>query len=526
MKKLVVILLTGLMVFSIFGCSGKKVDELDVCVGPEPATIDPALNSSVDGATLIIHAFEGLYKLDETGKSVPGQAASYTVSADGLTYTFKLRDDIKWSDGQKVTAKDFVYSWNRAIAPETAADYAYMFEAIKGYEDGKLDVTAVNDTTLQVVLNAPSQYFLELVAFPAYMPVRQDVVEKNPDGWALDPNTYICNGPYVLKEWSHDAYMLYDQNKNYYDVKSLGPKSIKFVLMDDDNAQLAAFQSGELKFIDSVPQDEIDALSSNAEFHKQGQLGTYYVCFNTQKAPFNNEKVREALSLVIDRNYIVAQIGKAGQIPAAAFVPSGLSDSDTTKDFRTVGGDYYSVDAAQYKANCDKARTLLSEAGYPNGAGFPTFEYLTNNGTGHIAIAEALQQMWKDELGINCTIATQEWNTFLETRKKGDYSVCRDGWLGDYNDPYTFLSLFVTGGGNNDAQWSNADFDSLISKIIVETDRNNRYKMMHEAEDILMGDNAIAPIYYYVDIFMLSSKVEEFYSSPLGFKYFMYATMN
>ena len=214
MKKLVVILLTGLMVFSIFGCSGKKVDELDVCVGPEPATIDPALNSSADGATLIIHAFEGLYKLDETGKSVPGQAASYTVSADGLTYTFKLRDDIKWSDGQKVTAKDFVYSWNRAIAPETAADYAYMFEAIKGYEDGKLDVTAVNDTTLQVVLNAPSQYFLELVAFPAYMPVRQDVVEKNPDGWALDPNTYICNGPYVLKEWSHDAYMLYDQNKN------------------------------------------------------------------------------------------------------------------------------------------------------------------------------------------------------------------------------------------------------------------------------------------------------------------------
>ncbi|MFA0816173.1 MAG: peptide ABC transporter substrate-binding protein [Anaerofustis sp.] len=526
MKKLVVILLTGLMVFSIFGCSGKKVDELDVCVGPEPATIDPALNSSVDGATLIIHAFEGLYKLDDTGKTVPGQAESYTVSSDGLTYTFKLRNDIKWSDGQAVTAKDFAYSWNRAIDPATAADYAYMFEPIKGYEDGKLDVTAVDNTTLQVVLTAPCQYFLELVAFPAYMPVRQDVVEANPDGWALDPSTYICNGPYVLKEWSHDSYMLYDQNQYYYDVKSLGPKSIKFVLMDDDNAQLAAFQSGELQMIDSVPQDEIDSLSSNPEFHKQGQLGTYYVAFNNQVAPFDNEKVREALSLVIDRNYIVEQIGKAGQLPAGAFVCSGLSDADTTKDFRTVGGDYYSVSAADYQANCDKARELLAEAGYPNGAGFPTFEYLTNNGTGHVAIAEALQQMWKDELGINCTISTQEWNTFLETRKKGDYQVCRDGWLGDYNDPYTFLSLFTSDSGNNDAQFHNADFDALISQIMTETDRDKRFQMMHEAEDILMNANAIAPIYYYVDIYMLSDKVEGFYSSPLGFKYFMYVTMN
>ena len=202
--------------------------------------------------------------------------------------------------------------------------------------------------------------------------------------------------------------------------------------------------------------DEIANLSENSDFYKKGQLGTYYVSFNTQEAPFDDPKVREALSLAIDRNYIAEKIGQAGQIPATSFVPIGMADADATKDFREVGGDYYPAGVEDYESNCEQARALLADAGYPNGEGFPVFTYIYNTNTGHQATAEALQQMWKEELNIDCTLESQEWNTFLETRKDGNYSVARDGWLGDYNDPITFLDLFVSTSGNNNAQWKNS----------------------------------------------------------------------
>ena len=533
MKKLLVILLASLMLFSVFGCKSSNVEELAVCVGSEPATIDPALNSAVDGATMLVHLFEGLYKLDETGMPVPGQATGYELSDDMLTYTFTLRDDIFWSDGEPVTAADFEYAWKRAADPATGADYGYMFEVIDGFsydEDINMAVTALDDLTLEVKVAAPCNYFLELVAFPTYFPVRQDIIEANMSNgeeiWATDPATYVCNGPYALTEWSHDSYILVSKNQEYYDVDNIGPETIKFVLMDDANAMLAAFKTGELLLIDDIPTDEIASYSEDPEFYKKGQLGTYYVSFNTEYAPFDDPMVREALSLVIDRNYIVEQIGQAGQIPATAFVPTGMSDADTTQDFRTVGGDYYSASATDYEANCEQARALLADAGYPDGAGFPVFTYLYNTSTGHQAIGEALQQMWKEELNIDCTLESQEWNTFLETRKDGNYQVARDGWLGDYNDPITFLDLFTSMSGNNNAQWKNADFDALIASVKVETDRATRYQMMHDAEDLLMGDSVVAPIYYYVDIYLLSDSVEGFYSSPFGYKYFMFCTVN
>ena len=533
MKKLLVILLAALMLFSLFGCTESNVEELAVCVGSEPATIDPALNSAVDGATMLVHLFEGLYKLDETGTPVPAQADSVAISDDMLTYTFTLRDDILWSDGEPVTAGDFEYAWKRAADPATAADYGYMFDVIDGFAyDESIDmaVTAVDDMTLEVKLTAPCNYFLELVAFPTYFPVRQDIIEANISNgeeiWATDPATYVSNGSYTLTEWSHDSYILVTKNQNYYDVDTIGPETIKFVLMDDANAMLAAFTTGELLLIDDIPTDEIANNSDNPEFYKKGQLGTYYVSMNTEEAPFDDPMVREALSLVIDRNYIAEQIGQAGQIPATAYVPVGMADADATKDFREVGGDYYSAAAEDYDANCDTARALLADAGYPNGEGFPVFTYLYNTSTGHQAIAEALQQMWKEELNIDCTLESQEWNTFLETRKEGNYSVARDGWLGDYNDPITFLDMFTSMSGNNNAQWKNADYDALIADIKVETDREARYQMMHDAEDLLMNDSVVAPIYFYVDIYMLSDKVEGFYSSPLGYKYFMHCTVN
>jgi len=500
----------------------KKEVVLSVNVGPEPATIDPALNSAVDGGTLIIHAFEGLMTLDKDGVPVCAQAESYTVSDDGLTYTFKLREGLKWSDGKPLTAHDFVYAWNRAIDPETAADYEYIFEVIEGYEEGKLNVTATDDRTLVVKLKAVTPYFLELCAFPTFYPVRQDIVEANPEGWTLDPKTYIGNGPYMVEEWAHDSYILMKKNPNYWNASAVtGPDKIKFLLMDDDNAILAAFENGEILFADSMPNDEIDAWRSKPEFNLQGQLGTYYVSFNVQKPPLDNPLVRKALILAVDRNYIVEKIGKAGQQPAGAYVPTGLSDADPNQEFREVGGNYYSVAKEDYEKNLEEARKALAEAGYPNGEGLPTIEYLYNEGTGHQLIGEALQQMWK-EIGVNVTLASQEWNTFLDTRKNGDYYIARNGWLADYNDPITFLDMWITGGGNNDAQWSNKEYDELIRRVKSSSDRKERMELMHKAEDILFEEWVLCPIYFYVDIYLKSEKLDGFYSSPLGFKYFMY----
>ncbi|HPP36263.1 MAG TPA: peptide ABC transporter substrate-binding protein [Clostridiales bacterium] len=527
MRRKTALLLSLVLAFSVVlaACSGtSKTDVLTVHVGSDPDTIDPALNSAVDGATLIIHAFEGLMTLDKNGVPVKAQAKDYKVSDDGTVYTFTLRDDIKWSDGQPVKASDFVYAWNRAISPDTAADYEYMFEVIDGYDEGTLNVQAPDDKTLVVTLKSPVPYFLELCAFPTYFPVRQDIVEKYSDTWAVNPETYIGNGPYKIAEWVPGSHILYEKNKNYYNYKDLGPEKIKFVLMDDDNAIKSAFENEEILFADSWPNDEIDAWRDKPEFHIEGQLGTYYVSFNTKKPPLDNPKVRKALTLAVDRDFIVRNIGKAGQQPAGAFVPTGLSDADPTKEFREVGGDYYDPSKEAYAANLEEAKRLLAEAGYPNGEGFPTLTYLYNESTGHQQIGEALQDMWK-QIGVNVKLESQEWNTFLNTRKNGDYYIARNGWLGDYNDPISFLDMWVTGSGNNDAQWSNAQYDELIRKIKVETNTEERYKMMHQAEDIIFEESMLCPIYYYVDIYLLNQKVEGFYSSPLGYKYFMYCSV-
>ncbi len=515
-------MLTGCGNSASAGSGSDAGSTLAVVTGPEPDTIDPALNSSVDGGTMIVHAFEGLMTLDENAQPIYGQAESYEVSEDKLTYTFHLREGLKWSDGSDLTASDFVYSWNRAIAPETAADYEYMFDCIEGYAEGNLNVTAIDDKTLEVKLSAATPYFLELCAFPAYMPVKQDVVEANPDGWTQDPATYIGNGAYRMKAWEHNSYILMEKNPNYWNASEVVSNNLKFVLMEDDAAQLAAYETGEVVMIDSVPNDEIPALKENPEFHIDGQLGTYYVSFNTQDEILSNPLVRKALILAVDRTYIVEEIGMAGQQEAGAFVAIGLSDTDPTKEFREVGGDYYNP--TDYEGNLELAKAALAEAGYPNGEGMPTIEYIYNEGTQHQQIGEALQNMW-GELGINVELVSQEWNTFLNTRKEGDYQIARNGWLGDYNDPISFLDMWITDGGNNDAQWSNAEYDQLIADVKASSDTATRMEKMHAAEDLIFADWMLCPLYYYTDIYMVKENVEGFYASKLGFKYFMYASV-
>ena len=516
---------------------------LAVCLASEPMTIDPALNSAVDGAIMANHMFEGLVKWVDNGSGeaelAPGQAESWekTVNDDGtVTYAIKMRDGIKWSDGKDVTAGDFEYSWKRLADPATAADYCYMIDMVQGYAevaDGSADkdtlgIKAVDDKNLEITLSYDCPYFEEIMAFPATFPVRQDIVEGNEE-WTYSPETYIGNGAYKMVEWSHNAYILTEKSETYYDYEKLGPDTIKYTLLDDNNAMLAAFNSGELNFIMNFPTDEMANYLASGQITVAPYIGTYYVCFNTEDEVFSNPLVRQAFSLVIDRNYIVENVSQSGEVPATGYVPSGVYDAEGANgdDFRTVGGDYYSVSADDYQANCDKARELLAEAGYPNGEGFPAVEYMYNTDDRHKAIAEALQNMWQTELGVTVNLSNQDWNVFLKSRKDGDFQIARNGWIADYNDPCSFLDMWYTGGGNNDAQYSNPEYDALIDAAKATSDQTERMAAFHKAEDLLIGqDNVLAPIYFYTNPYMLSDNISGMYYTPLGYFFFGYTQQN
>ena len=534
--------------------------EITLNIASEPQSIDPALNSAVDGAIMLGHMFEGLMKWKDSGVETPGtdgtctnaeltegQAESYekVVNDDGtVTYTFKIRSDARWSDGKPVTAGDFVYSWQRLVTPETAADYNYMIDSVVNANEimaGDMDptelaVSAPDDSTFVVTLTSDLPYFLEVCAFPATFPVRQDVTTKEDgtpnDQWTFDVATYLCNGPYKLTAWNHNSEIVMEPNEQYYDAANLGPDKITFKLMDDQNAMLSGFNSGELDFIEDVPQAELPSLIASGDLKIVDYIGTYYVCYQTQKAPFDDPRVRQAFTLAVNRTFIVDKVTQAGQVPANGFVPAGVYDAagSTGDDFRTVGGAYYSIEGDadySYEANCEKARELLADAGYPNGEGFPVVEYLYNTSDAHKAVAEALQNMWETELGVKVTLNNQEWAVFLQTRKDGNYSIARNGWIADYNDPMSFLDMWLTGGGNNDAQYANADYDAKIQEAKNTTDPAARMKLMHEAENIIMGqDWALNPLYFYTQKYMLSDRVGGMFYTPLGYFFFSYAHPN
>lgn len=518
---------------------------LNLNIASEPQTIDPALNSAVDGAIMTGHMFEGLYRWADSGELVdgvqdcnlaelvPGQSdgePEKVVNEDGtVTYTFKIRSDAKWSDGKPVTAGDFVYSWRRLATPATAADYCYMIDMVKGYAEVNgeeadpttLAVEAPDDSTFVVTLTYDCPYFLEVCAFPATFPVREDVVSADPDGWTHNVETYLSNGAYTLTQWDHNSQIIMAKNEYYYDVDKLGPDTLTFKLMDDNNAMLTGFNSGELDFIEDMPVDEIPALLTSGDLRIVPYIGTYYVCYNVEKAPFDDWRVRKAFTLAIDAQYIVENVTQTGQLPASGFVPSGVAGEGP--DFRAEGGDYWTpaTDDDQYAKNVAEAQQLLADAGYPNGEGFPTVTYLYNTSDNHKKIGEALQQAWQTALGVEVKLENQEWAAFLETRKNGEYQIARNGWIADYNDPISFLDMWLTGGGNNDAQYSNPDYDAAINEAKSSADPAVRMAAMHRAEDIIMGqDWALGPIYFYTQKYMLNTDVKGMYYTPLGYFFF------
>ncbi len=584
MKKLLSLVLALAMVLSCAALSYAEGEETSIAVSiaSEPDTLDPALNSAVDGATLIAHLFSGLstWAQDENGNLVivPDQAVELpaaVINEDGTaTYTYTLADGLTWSDGKPLTAADYVFAWKRAASEALAADYGYMFEVVKGYPDD-LAVEATDDKTLVVTLNNDVSYWNELLAFPTYLPVREDVVAN--EAWATDPATYICNGPYIMSEWAHNSKIVLTKNPAYAKADGIKMDKIEFYLSDDANNMLSNFKNGDWLLIDDVPTAEIATLKAEypTEFVVAGQIGTYYVCWNVNadilpadttltgvEAENARAEIRNAIALLFDRNYIVREIGQAGQVPASSFVAMGMTDADGSEFYKNAGSadftGYYDVSEEAYESNWASAvETLKKYYAFDEATqqftNFPTMEYLYNTSEGHKAIGEYLQSALAG-IGITMNLTNQEWATFLNTRKDGDYTIARNGWLADYNDPISFLDMWVSASGNNDVQfgkdahkdiaaysidltdlgidvkvengtWAQT-YDVIINLVKKCTDKDTRYKLMHRAEDLLMSTGAIVPLYFYTDIYMIDDSVEGFFSNPLGYKYFMYCTVN
>ena len=523
--------------------TGASANGFTVQLGPNPETLDPALNSSIDGANTIITTFEPLLLIDENNEVIPGQAESYTVSDDGLTWTFTMKDGLKWSDGSDLTAKDFEYSFKRLASPDTAAPYGEtVVGMIDGYDDAignpdddgntttdpdwdALNVKASDDgKTLTVQLAYPCSYFDKLCAFAAMSPVQEATIEANGDAWCTEPDTFICNGPYYISDWVPSERIVLTKNPYYvggWDSSKIVSDTITLLLLEDSSAAYAAYNSGEAQLIKDVPTDEIPSLTKaedGGDFYVDTILGTYYISLNDQREPFTDSKVRKALSLAIDRDYVANTIMQGTYEPAYNFVGPGIVDETGMFYDNANGGERYISD--DYEANLEEAKQLLADAGYPNGEGFPAITYSANDAGYHIPVAEYLQQAW-GELGITVNIDKVEWSSFLPMRRAGDYDISRNGWVMDYNDPSNMLELFTTTNGNNDGKYSNPDYDAAIEASKV-ADSATHFQKLHEAEDILMEDTAAIPVAYYTDFWLQSDSLKGTWHSPYGYWYLQY----
>ena len=500
--------------------------------GSNPETLDPALNSAIDASNTIITIFEPLLLINENNEVIGGQAESWEASEDGLTWTFTMRDGLKWSGGTDLTAKDFEYSFKRMANPDTAAPYAATclgmidgFDAAQAGDTDALNVKASDDgKTLTIVLAYPCSYFDKMAAFAAMSPVQQATVEANGDSWCTSAETFVSNGPYMITDWTPSERIVLTKNPNYvggWDNSKIVSDTITLLLLEDSSAAFAAYNSGEAVLIKDVPTDEIPSLTKaedGGDFYVDTILGTYYVSMNLQRDAFQDAKVRKALALSIDRDYVVNTIMQGTYSAASNIVGPGIVDENGYFYDNANGGSPYI--AADYEANMAEAKKLLEEAGYPNGEGYPTIEYSTNDVGYHVPLAEYLQQAWGD-LGITLTINKMEWSSFTPARRAGEYDVARNGWVMDYNDPSNMVEMFCTDNGNNDGKYSNPDFDAAIEASKV-ADAAEHFAQLHKAEDILMEDMGCIPVAYYNDFWLQSPALKGTWHSPYGYWYLQY----
>lgn len=484
-----------------------KKQELVRGNGSEVATIDPAKIEGTPGSAVARDLYEGLVSEDDYGKIIPGVAKTWETK-DNKTFTFHLRHDAKWSNGDPVTAHDFVYSWQRAVDPATASPYSWYLEMttmqnaaaiIDGKKDkSTLGVKALDDYTLQVQLDTPVPYFVKMMAHTTMMPVNKKVVEKWGNDWTK-PEHFVGNGAFKLEKWIINERMVLVRNKEYWDNAHTVLNKVTYLPIENQNAEMNRFLSGELDFTDDVPLEQYRRLKKQhpKELRTVGNLATYYYGFNTTRKPFNDARVRRALSYAINRDIIAKAILGQGQKPAYTMTPE-----------ITAGFDAPMPAYAKWtqKERVAKAKELLKEAGYDKSHPL-NFTLLYNTNENHKKIATAIQSMWKKELGVNVELENQEWKTFLDTRRDRNYDVTRAGWNGDYNEASTFLSLMQSNNASNDQGYNSKEYDGVMAKAMKSTSEAERTKLYSQAEKILARDMPIAPIYQYVKTRLVSTQV-------------------
>ncbi len=516
-----------LIVCIVTGCTqnqsnvqhGVRDQELYVGIGTEPAALDPHLTTGLTEFNVMIALLEGLTTIDpETMMIRPGVASSWDVSDDGKTYTFYLDPNARWSNGDAITSHDFLFSFERILTPELGAPYAYMLYSMRGAEafnKGEtsdfttVGVSAPDASTLVIELVSPTPYFLNLLTHNTWWPVHPKTILQH--GSMTDriskwtrPENYVGNGPFKLKRWRLNHSIIVEKNPFYRKIDTVKLNKIHFLPINIDSEE-RAFRADQLHMTSTVPIHRLDwyRAQSSESLRIYDALGVYYYILNTTKPPLDDPRVRKALAYSIDREALTEHVLRAGQQPAYHFTPPNT-------------GGYTARVRLPYDP--ERARELLAEAGYPEGKGFPEFELLFNTSESHHTIAVAIQQMWKKELGIDVQLHNQEWKVYLSTREAMGFDIVRAAWFGDYNDPYTFLSLGEGDNGNNHSGWVHPEYDKLLKQSTITAKPDARRNIFHQAEEILIEEMPIIPIYFYVSSKLVDETVREWYPNLLGYQ--------
>ena len=520
----------------------EEVFELTAALSEEPFSIDPSKNISSEGGTYIYHLFEGLMKLAPVDDNdinviiVNGQAEEFTLSEDGLKYTFKLRDDIFWSDGEMVEAENFVYSWQRLVDPTMASPYAYVLNVVENAKDivsgekfpNELGIKALDKKTLEITLAYPCPYFLEICASFATVPLRQDIVEAHPDNWALDPSTCVSNGPYRLTENLPGSHMLCQKQNDYYDVGMIGPEKLHFDISGDGKSAFSKFNTGEFGITAIFPPGDLPRLVEIGQVKPIPALSLDFIVINPERDGLSETNVRQAINLSIDRNYLVLFATQSAEIPATGMIPPSISDSVSLgPDFRTMGGEYYSVYMDDYSDNCSKARELLFQAGFSQGVGLPSLEFIYLDSPLNSSIAEALAYMWKTELKLDIIVTPLDWETYYQAYRTGSYDLALYRRNADYFDPMAFVSsvsIVTTAGVPNAAGQHDlrASLETAVNKANLEMDVTKRMEHLHQAESIIMEQSMAAPLYYNTAVYAMQEGLNGLLHTPSGCFLLMY----
>ncbi|MGG3573187.1 peptide ABC transporter substrate-binding protein [Bacillus gobiensis] len=528
MKRLSVFLSVLLFAFALLGCtaneqasenSGGNSEEKQVLRlnnTKEPTSYDPPKGFDNLSWQSLNNIMEGLTRLGKNHEPEAAAAEKWEVSDDGKTYTFKIRDNAKWSNGDDVTAEDFEYAWKRLLDPKKAYDSAFLGYFIEGgeaYNSNKgsaddVQVSAEDTKTLKVTLTSPQKYFLSVISNPAFFPVNKKVDEENPE-WFAEDDSFVGNGPFKLTEWKHNESIKMAKSDTYWDKDTVKLDEVTWAMVDDENTDYQMFQNGELDTA-SVPAEMAEQLLKQDNVKVDDQAGLYYYRFNVKLEPFQNEKIRKAFAMAVDQQEIVDYVTKNGEKPARGYVSPGFSDP-SGNDFRETNGDLITY-------NPDEAKKLLEEGMTEEKySELPEITLTYSSTPQHKLMAEAIQQKFKDVLGVDVKLANMEWGVFSAEQKKLKFQLSQSSFLADYADPINFVENFQTGHSMNRTGWSNEKYDQLIKDAKNEADETKRFQLMYEAEKLVFDEMPIIPIHFYNQVNLEAEGVKGIVRHPVGY---------